>query len=144
MSGYESLAQLFSLQDDEKSAEFNKYLSILRKFPLDSNAAAQEKGLSAVAVFVENASPSISSRIASEIISGIITKCLISPKVKTKELACDIVLMYIEVEKQEVVVEELLKGTDNKSPKIVCGCICLLKESLRLFGPRIIKTYTPD
>ena len=114
-------------------------MSIIRKFPVDSNAAAQEKGLAAVAVFVENASPSISSRIASEVISGIITKCLISPKVKTKELASEIVLMYIEVEKQDVVIEELLKGAENKSPKIVCGCICLLKESLRLYGPKIIK-----
>lgn len=133
------MARLFQIQDDDKSPEFSKYLQIIRKFPVDSNAAAQEKGLSAVSAFVEYSSPSISSRIASELISGIITKCLISPKFRTKELAQEIVLMYIEVERQETVIEELLKGTENKSPKIVVNCISLLKESLRLFGPRVIK-----
>ena len=139
VSGYEALAHLFQIQDDEKSPEFSKYLQILRKFPVDSNAAAQEKGLAAVLAFVEYSSPSISCRIASELIAGIITKCLISPKFKTKEMAQDIVLMYIEVERQETVIEELLKGSENKSPKIVISCLTLLREAIRLFGPKVVK-----
>lgn len=111
----------------------------MRKFPVDSNAAAQEKGLAAVFAFVESSSPSVSAKVASEIISGIITKCLTSPKAKTKELAVDIIMMYIEIEKHELVSEELIKGLDNKTPKIVCACINILKDSLKSFGPRVIK-----
>lgn len=111
----------------------------MRKFPVDSNAAAQEKGLAAVFAFVECSPPSVSAKVASEIISGIISKCLLSPKVKTKELAVDIIMMYIEIEKHELVCEELIKGLDNKTPKLVCACINILKESLRSFGPRVIK-----
>ena len=139
VSGYEDLTKLFQQQDDEKSPEFHKYAWILRKFPVDSNAAAQEKGLTAVNAFVELASPAVSSKVASEIISGVIAKCLISPKVKTKELAHDIILMFIEIEKHELVLEELLKGVDNKTPKIVVTCINLLKLALCSFGPKIIR-----
>jgi len=139
VSGYEALTTLFQRLCDESSPEFNKYAGILRKFPVDSNAAAQEKGLQAVFAFVEGASPAISGRVAAEIISGIISKCLISPKAKTKELANDIIKMYIEVEKHEVVMEELLKGLDNKTPKIVAACITIIRESVRDFGPKVIK-----
>lgn len=106
---------------------------------MDSNAAAQEKGLTVVNAFVELSSPSVSAKVASDIISGVIAKCLISPKVRTRELAQDIILMYIEVERHELVLEELLKGVDNKTPKIVCSCINLLRLALNSFGPKIIK-----
>lgn len=112
---------------------------VLRKATTDSNAAAQEKGLAAVNAFVELAYPGVSAKEAAHIISGIITKCLISPKMRTKELAQEIILMYIEVEQQERVLEELLKGVDNKTPKIVCSCITLLRLALNSFGPKIIK-----
>ena len=47
---------------EENSNEFSKYVGLLKKFVIDSNAVAQEKGLDAVLAFVEYASPSISGR----------------------------------------------------------------------------------
>lgn len=41
--------------DDEKSSEYNNFLSLMKKFVLDTNAVAQEKGLEATFSFVENA-----------------------------------------------------------------------------------------
>lgn len=38
--------------------------------------------------------------------------------------------MYIEIEKAEVVQDELLKGLDNKNPKIVVACIETLRKAL--------------
>ena len=52
---------------------------------------------------------------------SIVTKCIAAPKAKTKELAVQITLMYIEIEKHEAVQAELLKGTEAKNPKIVAG-----------------------
>lgn len=62
MSGYEECVKHFKAIADENSNEFSKFASLLKKFVLDSNAVAQEKGLDAVLTFVEYASPAISGR----------------------------------------------------------------------------------
>ncbi|GIY61305.1 protein mini spindles [Caerostris extrusa] len=70
--------------------------------------------------------------------NGLVSKCFSSPRTKTRELALEITLMYIEIEKQEAVSEELIKGLENKSPKVVSACIVALRESLHSFGSQII------
>ena len=40
--------------DNEKTREFTQYLGLLKKFVMDNNAVAQEKGLQATLAFVEN------------------------------------------------------------------------------------------
>lgn len=136
VSGYEDAAKLFHQQDDEKSPEFQKYVGLLKKFVIDSNAVAQEKGLSAVLAFVGNAASA--PKTVGDVLGGIITKCFSSPRAKTRELALEITLMYIEIEKQDVVLDELIKGLENKSPKVVAACIIALRESLHLFGSQVI------
>jgi len=54
-AGYEEAAKLFQTIDNEKSPEFSKYLGIVKKFVVDSNAVAQEKGLEATLAYIENA-----------------------------------------------------------------------------------------
>jgi len=53
ISGYEEAVKLFG-QLDEKDQEWNKFIEIIKKFVIDSNAIAQEKGLEATFVFVKN------------------------------------------------------------------------------------------
>ena len=72
------------------------------------------------------------------VISGIVAKCLTSPKVKTRELSHEIVLMFVEIEKQELVIEELIKGLDNKTPKIVAASVQLIKQCLNNYGVKVI------
>ena len=55
VAGYEEATKRFALIDDEKSPEYNNFLSIIKKFVIDSNAVAQEKGLEATLAFVTNA-----------------------------------------------------------------------------------------
>jgi cytoskeleton-associated protein 5 len=92
--------------------------------------------LSAVLAFAENYSQA--GKYVEGVVGGIIAKCLISPKVKTRELSHEIVLMYVEIEKQESVIEELIKGLDNKTPKIVAATVSLIKECLNKFGVKVI------
>lgn len=47
-----------------------------------------------------------------------------------KERAFDVLLMYIEIEKHLEIEEELIKGLDNKQPKIVQACLELLRKGL--------------
>ncbi|XP_076313305.1 msps cytoskeleton-associated protein 5 [Tachypleus tridentatus] len=136
VSGFEEAAKIFTQQVDPKSPEFSKYLGLLKKFVTDNNAVAQEKGLAAVLAFVENAG--CAGKTCGEVMSGIVSKCFVAPKAKTKEQALEIVLMFVEIEKQEIVQDELLKGLENKSPKVVSACIFALRDSLKQFGPKVI------
>lgn len=135
-SGYEDVTILFRQIDDDKSPEFAKYLGLIRKFVVDSNAVGQEKGLEATLAFVENYAHA--GKTVGEVMAGVVTKCIAAPKTHTRELAVQVILMYIEIEKGEVVLEELLKGMEQKNPKIVAACINASTTALKEFGAKVI------
>jgi cytoskeleton-associated protein 5 len=68
-------------------------------------------------------------RTVGEVAPGLISKCL-NGRTKMKERAFDILLMYIEIEKQVDIEEELVKGLENKQPKVVQACVELLRRGL--------------
>lgn len=135
VNGYEEVTKLFRQIDDEKSPEFSKYLGLIKKFVTDSNAMGQEKGLEATLAFVENYAHA--GKTVGEVMSGIIAKCIAAPKTKTRDLASQITLMYIEIEKQDIVQEELIKGMDVKNPKIVAACVTASTTALHEFGSKV-------
>ncbi|KAM7003260.1 cytoskeleton-associated protein 5 isoform 2-T4 [Tautogolabrus adspersus] len=136
LNGYEEALKLFQRIEDEKSPEWGKYLGLIKRFVTDSNAVAQLKGLEAALAFVENAH--VAGKTTGEVVSGVVTKVFNQPKARAKELGTDICLMYIEIEKAEVVQEELLKGLENKNPKIVVTCFEALRRALSEFGSKIV------
>ncbi|XP_017297361.1 cytoskeleton-associated protein 5 isoform X2 [Kryptolebias marmoratus] len=136
LNGYEEALKLFQRIQDEKSPEWGKFLGLIKKFVTESNAVAQLKGLEAALVFIENAH--VAGKTAGEVVSGVVTKVFNQPKARAKELGADICLMYVEIEKAEVVQDELLKGLDNKNPKIVVACIETLRKALSEFGSKIV------
>ncbi|KAJ8966867.1 hypothetical protein NQ314_003261 [Rhamnusium bicolor] len=133
---YEEVTKLFRQIDDEKSPEFSKYLGLVKKFVVDSNAMGQEKGLEATLAYIENYA--LAGKTVSEVMSGVVAKCVAAPKARTRELALQVTLMYIEIEKYEAVQEELIKGMEQKNPKIVTACINACTTALREFGSKII------
>lgn len=136
VDGYEEAAKIFRTIDDEKSPEWNKFIGLIKKFVVDSNALAQEKGLEAALSFVENCGHA--GKVAGEVISGIVTKCLGAPKAKTKDLGMQIILMFIEIEKHEAAIEELIKGFEQKNPKIAATCVVTTNMALREFGTKVV------
>ncbi|XP_075044282.1 cytoskeleton-associated protein 5 isoform X2 [Mixophyes fleayi] len=136
LNGYEEVVKLFQKIVDEKSPEWSKYLGLIKKFVTDSNAVAQLKGLEAALVYVENAH--VAGKTTGEVVSGVVNKVFNQPKARAKELGSDICLMYIELEKGEAVQEELLKGLDNKNPKIVVACVETVRRALSEFGSKIV------
>ncbi|KAI4893382.1 hypothetical protein NFI96_022503 [Prochilodus magdalenae] len=136
LNGYEEALKLFQRIGDEKSPEWGKYLGLIKKFVTESNAVAQLKGLEAAVVFIENAH--VAGKTTGEVVSGVVSKVFNQPKARAKELGTDICLMYIEIEKAEIVQDELIKGLDNKNPKIVVACIETLRKALSEFGSKII------
>ncbi|KAM3869850.1 cytoskeleton-associated protein 5 isoform 3-T3 [Diretmus argenteus] len=136
LNGYEEALKLFQRIEDEKSPEWGKYLGLIKKFVTDSNAVAQLKGLEAALAFIENAH--VAGKTTGEVVSGVVTKVFNQPKARAKELGADICFTYIEIERAEVVQDELLKGLDNKNPKIVVACIETLRKALGEFGSKIV------
>ncbi|CAB4053900.1 CKAP5 [Lepeophtheirus salmonis] len=122
LHGYEEVVKLFNNLDgdDEK---WRKFHGLIKKFVVDINVVAQEKGLLAALAYSE--------------------------KLKTKGLAGQICLMFCEIETHDKVIEELLKGLSQKNPKTVAGyhrdkgireeCKKLIIESYRWVG-EIMKT----
>uniref|UniRef100_A0A9R1SCY8 Cytoskeleton associated protein 5 n=2 Tax=Cyprinus carpio TaxID=7962 RepID=A0A9R1SCY8_CYPCA len=136
LNGYEEALKLFQKIEDEKSPEWGKYLGLIKKFVTDSNAVAQLKGLEAALAFIENAH--VAGKTTGEVVSGVVSKVFNQPKARAKELGTDICLTYIEIEKAEIVQDELIKGLDNKNPKIVVACVETLRKALCEFGSKII------
>lgn len=136
VDGYEEAAKIFRAIDDEKSPEWNKFLGLIKKFVVDSNALAQEKGLEAALVFVENCG--FAGKTVGDVMNGIVTKCLGAPKAKTKDLGMQVALMYVEIEKHEAVIDELIKGFEQKNPKILLACVSTVLQALREFGAKVI------
>lgn len=71
------------------------------------------------------------SRTAGDCTSGIVQKCLAAPKRGTQEKAIEVILMYCEIEKYEVVQEELMKGFTQKNPKVVASSVKAVATALR-------------
>lgn len=136
LHGYSEASKLFDEEEDEKAPIFNQFVGLVSKFVGDTNAAAQEKGLEAVFYFVQNAA--VASKTVKDVMSVIVAKCIAAPKAKTKDWAVQIALMYIEIEKQEQVAEELIKGMEHKNPKIVAACASALALCLKEFGSKVI------
>ncbi|XP_063045140.1 cytoskeleton-associated protein 5-like [Engraulis encrasicolus] len=136
LHGYEEVLKLFPTICDEKSPAWGKYLGLIKNFVTDSNAVAQLKGLEAALSYIENAH--VATRTAGDVVSGVVCKVFNQPKARAKELGTDICLMYIEIEKAEVVQEELLKGLENKNPKIIQACVEVMRKALSEFGPKIV------
>ncbi|CAK9290228.1 unnamed protein product, partial [Gordionus sp. m RMFG-2023] len=135
LGGYEEAAKVFTKCDDPKSGEWTRFSSLIKNFVSETNVVAQEKALEAALVFFENAA--VASKIVGEVAGNIIQKCF-TTKAKSKELAFEILMQCIEMEKQDIVIEELIKGQSNKSPKIIIASTQLLKEASKAFGPKII------
>ena len=135
-NGYEEVAKTFRQLDDDKSPEFGKYLGLVKKFVVDSHAVCQEKGLEATLAFVENYANA--GKTVGEVITGVVSKCVAAPKTQTRELAVQLILMYIEIEKGKAVMEDLIKGREQKNPKIVAACVSASTTALREFGPKIV------
>ncbi|KAL1487616.1 hypothetical protein ABEB36_015705 [Hypothenemus hampei] len=136
VSAYEEVTKLFSQIDDKNSLEFEKYLGLVKESVGERSAVCQEKGLEAILAFIRNYADA--GKTVPEVMSGIVGNFLATPKVKIRELAMQVSLMYVEVGKGDFVVKELLKGTEQKNPIIVIGSVQILTQALKEFGTKVI------
>ena len=68
VSGYEEAIKLFN-QFDGDDPNWKKYNGVIKKFIVDTNAVAQEKGLEAALAYVENCE--VAGKVTSDCVEGI-------------------------------------------------------------------------
>ncbi|KRX90239.1 Cytoskeleton-associated protein 5 [Trichinella pseudospiralis] len=135
-SAYEALQKQFAAAVDDKDPIFAKYSGYLKNFVTESNVFALEKGLDAFAAFLTTGT--ISIKVAGNICPSIVQKCLGSTKKKIVEKAQEVLMLLIELEKQEAVLNALIEGTQNKNPKVISGSLATATAALQLFGAKVI------
>ncbi|KAL1917720.1 uncharacterized protein VTP21DRAFT_3554 [Calcarisporiella thermophila] len=136
VSAYDELTKYFRTADPANEREFTQYEPYLKKIVTDSNAVAQENGLSAILSYVENAPRPERSRDA--VVPTLVEKCLGSSRAGTRNKAVEILLMYIEVDVADPVVAEVLQGTSAKLPKLVAQAVAALREIVKSFGIKVL------
>ncbi|KAJ2143939.1 hypothetical protein GGH15_000794 [Coemansia sp. RSA 562] len=137
MNAYNDLAKELKQLDPEREAgQFSNYEGYLSKMVLDTNMAAQEAGILAVAAFVENA-PNPTRR-REEIVAGIVGKCLSATKAGTRTSSKELLLLLSEVDTPGPVVTGVIEGFDAKQPKAVAAAVTAVKEIVHAFGIKFI------
>ncbi|KAF9948601.1 Microtubule-associated protein, microtubule dynamics during spindle orientation [Mortierella alpina] len=128
VSAYEELAKLFRTSVED--SDFRRYEGSLRKIALDSNAVAQESGLTTLIQFVENAQDPNRNTV----VPAVVEKCLSSTRTGTKTKALELILLYVEADSPDPVIEDVLPGLAAKLPKLVATTTNALAAIVRTFG----------
>ena len=66
------------------------------------------------------------------------TKCVGHVKQSIRDRAFQLLLQYVELERHEIVQQELMGALEGKQPKLIQACLQLLSEILRLFGQTVL------
>lgn len=66
-------------------------------------------------------------------------KALPSAKAATKQSALEALLLYVEIDKAEPIMEDLLKGLGNKLPKIVASTLAAMTALYHAYGVKIVE-----
>ncbi|KHJ48143.1 HEAT repeat protein [Trichuris suis] len=130
--GYDNLLKKFASGGSENEPVFAKYAPFIKGAVSDSNISAMEKGLEVAYAFVDQAS--LSNKLAADLCSALVENCLIAPRRRSVERAQEILLLCVEVERQEAVSNALLAGLQNKKPKIIAGSVVATTNIVRDFG----------
>ncbi|TFK29909.1 microtubule associated protein [Coprinopsis marcescibilis] len=140
VNGYESLIKTFQNTASDTDPAFKPYISnsdTLKKMAADANAVAQEKGVECIAALVKFAGET-AAKTREAVVPVLVDKCLGSTRAGTKNQALELILQYVEVENGAAgVVTDILPGLGAKQPKIVAGCVSVLKEIVRNFGIQV-------
>ncbi|MCJ1354221.1 MAG: Microtubule-associated protein, microtubule dynamics during spindle orientation [Icmadophila ericetorum] len=139
--GYEDAAKEFASTPDESAAIFRPFLldsGLWKGAVADSNVAAQQEGINALCAFLKYGGVDACRRSRSVAITPIVEKALASTKAGTKQNAIEALLLYIEIDKADPIIEDLLPGLSNKQPKVVAATLAVLVTIYHNYGTKIV------
>ncbi|PSN60894.1 ARM repeat-containing protein [Corynespora cassiicola Philippines] len=139
---YEAAAKEFSLAASESDPVVRQFVSdagIWKGVVGDSNVAAQQEGLGALCAFLDIAGTQGCTRTRSVAVTTIAEKGLPSTRPAAKQKALEALMLYIETDKPDPVIEELLPILSHKQPKVIAATLDALTQIYHAFGCKTVE-----
>jgi hypothetical protein len=137
--GYEDAAKQFELTPDESDPIFRTFIydsGLWKAAAGDSNVAAQQEGLAALCAFLKYGGKEAASRSRGAAVQPIYEKGLAATRPGSKANALEALLLYVEIDKPDMVIEELLPALSNKQPKVIAAALAAITTIFHNFGVR--------
>ncbi|KAI4105775.1 MAG: hypothetical protein L6R37_002522 [Teloschistes peruensis] len=139
--GYEDAAKTFQATPDESDPAFRPFVldsGLWKGAVADSNVAAQQEGINALCAFLKYGGVQACTRSRNVTIAPLVEKGLSSTRAATKQSALEALLLYIELDKSEPIINDLLQCLDNKQPKIIAATLAALTAIFHAYGIKIV------
>ena len=139
--GYEAAVKEFALTPNESDPTFRPFLqdpSLWKAAAGDSNVAAQQEGLAALCAFLKYGGQQAAAKSRNYTIQPIYEKGLTSTRPAPKASSIEILLLYIELDKSDPVIEELLPAMSHKQPKVTAATLAAITAIYHNFGVKIV------
>ncbi|KAI9814567.1 MAG: Microtubule-associated protein, microtubule dynamics during spindle orientation [Pycnora praestabilis] len=138
---YEDAAKEFEKTPDESDPAFKPFLldpGLWKGAVADSNVAAQQEGITSLCAFLQYGGTQACTRTRNQTISPIVEKGLSSTRAVTKTKSLEALLLYIELDKPDPVIEELLPHLSHKQPKIIAATLSALTAMYHSYGCKTV------
>ncbi|KAL8917108.1 MAG: hypothetical protein Q9208_008147 [Pyrenodesmia sp. 3 TL-2023] len=139
--GYEDAAKTFETTPDESDPAFRPFIldsGLWKGAVADSNVAAQQEGINALCAFLKFGGQEACRRSRSVTITPIVEKGLVSTRAATKQSALEALLLYIELDKSDPIIDDLLPSLSNKQPKLIAATLSALTAIFHAYGIKIV------
>ncbi|KAL8734648.1 MAG: hypothetical protein Q9166_001304 [cf. Caloplaca sp. 2 TL-2023] len=139
--GYEDAAKVFEATPDESDPAFRPFLldsGLWKGAVTDSNVAAQQDGINAMCAFLKYGGQQACTRSRNVTITPIVEKGLSSTRAATKQSALEALLLYIELDKSDPIIEDLLPSLNHKQPKLIAATLSALTAIFHAYGIKIV------
>lgn len=139
--GYEAAVKAFEVTPDESDPVFRPFNSdsgLWKGAAGDPNVAAQQEGLAALCAFLKYGGSQGAQRSRTHALQPICEKGLTSTRPAAKANAYEAILLYVEVDKPDSVIEELLPALSHKQPKVIAATLNALTQIYHNFGIKVV------
>ncbi|KAI4258688.1 MAG: hypothetical protein LQ352_001114 [Teloschistes flavicans] len=139
--GYEDAAKTFGATPDESDPAFRPFLldsGLWKGAVADSNVAAQQEGINALCAFLRYGGVQACVKSRNVTIAPLVEKGLSSTRAATKQSALEALLLYIELDKSDPIITDLLQCLDNKQPKIIAATLAAFTAIFHAYGIKIV------
>ena len=143
--GYEAATKEFEITPNESDPAFRPFIqdpNLWKAAAGDSNVAAQQEGLAALCAFLKFGGHQAAARSRNFTIQPLYEKGLSSTRPAAKAHALEALLLYIELDKSDPVIEELLPALSHKQPKIIAATLSAITAIYHNFGVKTVD-YKP-
>ncbi|KAI9714326.1 MAG: Microtubule-associated protein, microtubule dynamics during spindle orientation [Bogoriella megaspora] len=140
--GYEAAAKEFAKAQDESDPivqDFIRDAGLWKGAVGDSNVAAQQEALGCLCSFLQIAGAQGCTRTRGSTVSIIAEKALPSARPAGKAKALEAIMLYVELDRPDPIIEELLPLLSHKTPKVITATLSALIEIYKAFGCKTVE-----